>query len=618
MRVPDTPGWYVEDDVAASVKKARKSDTPISSIIWGLESAFSDDTPKERIKRIVESIPDEDTKTPNADLPLSQPPTTDAQPREQPARIISIQDLSYLSPREAARVIGLTLEQFDGNTVRPPANESTACDLYWRRQKSTVGIRIIPSVGDTVAEDDILPLNEEKTSIDSVQSPSQLAVVTNGKFSDKAKKTADQNNIQRYDGGHVEAWFRRAKIPPGALGAVLEHGENHQGPLDELVDISGIADAISLDPFESSRVIDEADLSTSSDLGSPKQGSSNSGSSSGGTPQQTGGSEQLSQPDSPSTSGETGTLYADPSEDGDYGAFDRFVDGIGSDSSSSVSGQEQNGTPQDSSNQQRKTLGDDSTEDESEYECAICGETYVRYRNYSTHISRCTGSSSKSKTSSKESTARDNKKRSEYECDNCGATYTDHQKYAAHVGGCKGGNPKSKTTATAQDQGNTSASGDDDDSQDKPPYVCPKCGDEYKYERVMEKHQYSCDGTGSPTSGRSANNSASPGESPYICPDCGKEFKYERVMKKHQYSCDGESAAATESETDFEWNNSEDISRKDLLFELVKVKSNAGEPVSRRDLNNYGDYGAPQYEKEFGSVQEALDIANMDFAGDQS
>ena len=485
MRVPDTPGWYVEDDVAASVKKARKSDTPISSIIWGLESAFSDDTPKERIKRIVESIPDEDTKTGNTDLPLSQPPTTDAQPREQPARIISIQDLSYLSPREAARVIGLTLEQFDGNTVRPPANESTACDLYWRRQKSTVGIRIIPSVGDTVAEDDILPLNEEKTSIDSVQSPSQLAVVTNGKFSDKAKKTADQNNIQRYDGGHVEAWFRRAKIPPGALGAVLEHGENHQGPLDELVDISGIADAISLDPFESSRVIDEGDLSTSSDLGSPKQGSSNSGSSSGGTPQQTGGSEQLSQPDSPSTSGETGTLYADPSEDGDYGAFDRFVDGIGSDSSSSVSSQEQNGTSQDSSNQQRKTLGDDSTEDESEYECAICGETYVRYRNYSTHISRCTGGSSKSKASSKESTARDNKKQSEYECDNCGATYTDHQKYSAHVGGCKGGNPKSKTTATAQNQGNTSASGDDDDSQDKPPYVCPKCGDEYKYERVM-------------------------------------------------------------------------------------------------------------------------------------
>ena len=546
MRVPDTPGWYVEDDVAASVKKARKSDTPISSIIWGLESAFSDDTPKERIKRIVESIPDENEKSPNADLPLSQPPTTDAQPREQPARIISIQDLSYLSPREAARVIGLTLEQFDGNTVRPPANESSACDLYWRRQKSTVGIRIIPSVGDTVAEDDILPLNEEKTSIDSVQSPSQLAVVTNGKFSDKAKKTADQNNIQRYDGGHVEAWFRRAKIPPGALGAVLEHGENHQGPLDELVDISGIADAISLDPFESSRVIDEGDLSTSSDLGSPKQGSSNSGSSSGGTPQQTGGSEQLSQPDSPSTSGETGTLYADPSEDGDYGAFDRFVDGIGSDSSSSVSSQEQNGTSQDSSNQQRKTLGDDSTEDESEYECAICGETYVRYRNYSTHISRCTGGSSKSKASSKESTARDNKKQSEYECDNCGATYTDHQKYSAHVGGCKGGNPKSKTTATAQNQGNTSAGGDDGDSQDKPPYVCPKCGDEYKYERVMKKHQYSCDGTGSPTSGRSANNSTATGESPYICPDCGKEYKHERVMKKHQYSCDGESAAATD------------------------------------------------------------------------
>ena len=513
MRTPDTPGWYVEDDVAASVKKARKSDTPISSIIWGLEAAFSDDTPKERIKRIVESIPDENTQNGNTDLPLSQPPATDAEPREQPARIISIQDISYLSPREAARVIGLTLEQFDGNTVRPRANDSAACNLYWRRQKSTVGIRIIPSVGQTVTEDDILPLKEGKTSIDSVQSPSQLAAVTNGKFSEKAKNTVEESNIQWYDGGHVEAWFRRAKIPPGALGAVLENGENHQGPLDELVDISGIANDISLDPFESSRVIDEADLSRGSDLGSPEKGSSNHRSSSGGESRQTGGSEHIAQPDSPSKGGETGTLYADPSEDGDYGALDRFVDGIGSDSSSSVSSQEQNGTPQDSSNQEKTTPGDDSAEDESEYECAICGATYAQYQNYSAHISRCTGDSPDSKANS-QNNARDHKQDSEYECDNCGATYSDHQEFSAHVGSCKGG--------------------------------------------------------------------------------------------------------GSDSETDFEWNSSEDISRKELLFELIKVKSKAGESVTRRDLNNYGDYGAPQYEKEFGSIEEALDVANMDFAGDQS
>lgn len=563
MRTPDTPGWYVEDDVAASVKKARKSDTPISSIIWGLEAAFSDDTPKERIKRIVESIPNEDTKTANTDLPLSQPPTTDAQPREQPARIISIQDLSYLSPQEAARVIGLTLEQFDGNTVRPPLNESAACNLYWRRQNSTVGIRIIPSVGNTVTEDDILPLNEGKTSIDSVQSPSQLAAVTNGKFSEKAKKTAEQTDVQWYDGGHVEAWFRRAKIPPGALGAVLESGEDHQGPLDELVDVSGIADAISLDPFQRSRVIDEADLSTDSDLGSLKQGSSNNESSSDGESQQTGGGEQIAQPGSPSTSGETGTLYADPSEDGDYDALDRFVDGIGSDSSSSVSSPEENGTSQDPSTQQRITPGDDSAEDESEYECAICGATYVQYQNYSAHISRCTEDSPDSKASSQENTAREDKEGSEYECDNCGATYTDHQKFSAHVGRCKGGHHNSKTKTSSQ--------------------------------------------ASTPRNDK--------GKSKYECNNCGATYSDQRKFSAHVGRCKG---GGSESETDFERSSSGDISRKELLFEIIKVKSNAGEPVSRRDLNNYGDYAAPQYEREFGSIQEALDVANTDFAGDQS
>jgi len=100
---------------------------------------------------------------------------------------------------------------------------------------------------------------------------------------------------------------------------------------------------------------------------------------------------------------------------------------------------------------------------------------------------------------------------------------------------------------TAQDQGNTSASADDD-SVDGPPYVCPKCGDEYKYERVMEKHQYSCDGKSSTTSGSSDNNSTATDEPPYICPKCGDEYKYERVMQKHRYSCDGESAVETGSE----------------------------------------------------------------------
>lgn len=390
MTRSDTPGWYVEDDVAASVKKARESDTPISSIVWGLEAAFSDDTPKERIKRIIEAIPDDKGETDDFDLPLSQPPSTSAEPREQPARIISIQDLSYLSPQEAARVIGLTLEQFDGNTVRPPANASTACNLYWNRQRATVGLRIIPTVGRKVTKEDILPLEDQKTSIEDIRSPSQLAAVTNGEFSEKAKKTADQRNIKWYDCGHVEAWLRRAKITPEALGTVLEDGENHQGPLDELVDISGIANAISPDPLEISRVIDRADLSTSSDVEDTKTEPDVQEPATNGESQEAGRSGGIDQPGTPSTSGETGTLYAKESEDGDYGAFDRFVDDIDADTSTAGSDRGASGAGENTVRQKKNKNRSNNQQDES-YECAICGAEFKQQQVYKKHISNCTG-----------------------------------------------------------------------------------------------------------------------------------------------------------------------------------------------------------------------------------
>lgn len=336
MTMADTPGWYVEDDITASVKNARESDAPISSIVWELEDSFADDIPTERIKRIVESIPDKEEKSPETELPLSQSPATDAEPREQPSRIISFRDLAYLSPREAARVVGLALEQFDGNTVRPPSNETTECDLYWNRQYSTIGLRIISSVGHKVSEDDIRPLDEGETSIEDNRHPSQLAAVTNGVFTEQAESFADETGIQCYDCSHVEVWFRRAKITPEALGTVLEQGENHQGPLDELVDISDIPSTISVNPLKIEPEIDSSELAsdamTTLSSGEPtvSSGSTQRDTETGGS--QIGG-EALGQSVDTISNAETGKLYADPQEDGDYEAFDRFVDGIGSDQS---------------------------------------------------------------------------------------------------------------------------------------------------------------------------------------------------------------------------------------------------------------------------------------------
>lgn len=321
-----TPGWYVEGDVATSVRKARQSNVTKSKIIWGLSDVVFDDVPKARIKAIVESVPEDTVEGEDSSIPLSQPPSVQENPREQPTRIASAGDMQYLSPREAARMVGLALEQFDGTTIRPPVNESTECDVYWNRQHTTIGLRLVPAMPNTVSEQHVMPLIEGQTTVANVRDPSELAVVTNGRFTEKAKSVASSQDILYFDGGHLEAWLRRAKISREALGTVLEEGENHDGPLNELVELSGIPSSVDLDPLKIERAIEEGSIpdgtGTTRKRQKPEDGPAvpddtsrprDSGIRAGGTTK---------------PSGETGTLYADPDEDGDYGAFDRFVDDI--------------------------------------------------------------------------------------------------------------------------------------------------------------------------------------------------------------------------------------------------------------------------------------------------
>jgi len=77
------------------------------------------------------------------------------------------------------------------------------------------------------------------------------------------------------------------------------------------------------------------------------------------------------------------------------------------------------------------------------------------------------------------------------------------------------------------------------------PYTCPDCGKEYKYERVLTKHRYSCDGTTQANDTDDASQKSTD-EAPYTCPDCDQQFKFERVLTKHQYSCNG----TTENDAD--------------------------------------------------------------------
>lgn len=322
----EIPEWYVEGDIAASVRKARESGAATSSIVWGLEEAKFDGISQQRIKSIIDSIPANEPDEDGISLPLSQAPSTETSPREPTTRIVSVTDIPYLSTREAARVVGLALEQFDGNTVRPAANELTECDLYWNRQRQTIGLRVVPTTAETIGAEHVLALSEGVTTIEDTQNPSELVVVTNGMFTDEAKKAATDNDIYCFDAGHLEAWLRRAKITREALGTVLEVGEDHDGPLDELVELSGIPSPIASDPLTIERAIEEAVIPNMAEATTEKH-SAEPGSAKDDESATTGESASVIEEKSKPT-GETGVLYADPSEDGDFDVFDEVIDGL--------------------------------------------------------------------------------------------------------------------------------------------------------------------------------------------------------------------------------------------------------------------------------------------------
>jgi hypothetical protein len=232
-------------------------------------------------------------------------------------------DFEYFSPREAARVLGIILELFDGNTVRPPETASAETDLIWHRQHGTVALRIVPLAGGSVGASHIQALTEGTIVPPETRSPSRQLIVTNRGFTDEATEAAAAHDIDCFDGGQLEELVRRARIPMDVVGTILEEGEVHDGPMTDLVEVSPIPeprrvdDPLSVPPaFDTSTLTDdnegETGNGTTSEPASPGQPTT----------------DENPLTDSPSGSGKTGVLYAEPTEDGDYDAFDNYLEDL--------------------------------------------------------------------------------------------------------------------------------------------------------------------------------------------------------------------------------------------------------------------------------------------------
>ena len=343
--------WYEPGNIRATVENGVAENVPKSRIAEYLAARELTDTPPSRVQRIVERMPASEDASP-ATVDFSQPEATGAEPRDSVPYQLAVNDLEYLSNREAARLIGVALEQFDGNTVRPPGATQVETDLVWHRQHATVALRIVPTLSGTVDTRHVDALLNGTVVPDDVRSPSELAIVTNRSFTEEALALAEEHGIHCFDAGHVEEWFRRARIPMAAAGTLLEDGESHDGPLTDLVELTPIpAPRKSVDPLEIDRAFDIGSLTTPAEedttSATGERTESNEGEQNTGLDRSTARDDPLGGTQSPS--GETGTLYADPNEDGDLEAFDRFIDDI-----------------DDKNQQSRSTADEDSTATDGE------------------------------------------------------------------------------------------------------------------------------------------------------------------------------------------------------------------------------------------------------------
>ena len=458
--------WYDPDDIRATVADGKKNNIGISRIAGYFAEREFDDIPSSRVQRIVESIPAaEDNSATTIDL--TQPEATDAEPRDAVTKQLAVNDLEYVSNREAARLLGLALEQFDGNTVRPPGATQVETDLVWHRQHMTVALRIVPTPSGTVDTSHVTALLDGTVVPDDVRSPSKLAIVTNRAFTDEALDLADEHDIHCFDAGHVEEWLRRARIPMGAVGTVLEDGESHDGPLTDLVELPPIPEPRkSADPLEINRAVGIEALTTPVEESNPPSTEGPTGGKQGQEGTGPGRSKARDDPlgGAQSPSGETGKLYADPDEDGDFDAFGRFVDDIKDDK------------------QQSESADDEGTETGSE----------------------------------------------------------------------------------------TSSSSDDEDTESG--------------SKISSSSAYEVAGTASKTSSSSGDEDTQVNEA--------------------------------SSSSDEEFVTYANTDRKELVFDLLDAKKDADELMSWKDIRTHGSYPVEYYQKEFGSLANALGTVGIDYTGE--
>jgi hypothetical protein len=302
----ELPSWYEPGNVSESMENvADNSDVYLEEVVDILQY-HEFDAPRDRIRDLVETARDR-ISTLESDSAIESEAAEE--PRSLDPRFVDVTDVGYLDARDFALVLGVVLSRYEGNFMIPEAKEDVAVDLLWNRQHTTVAFRTISRPPEMpVEEADVHSVVRGDTDPDTGRSPSQLGIVSNAGFTDDARELATANDIGLFGEDRLERWLADTMLTHETLGALLESEDRDASEFEDvLADLQTIPGIVrERDPLD--------------DVTPP--GWSING---GGNTTVSGVNQRMPVGEDTPSPGTHGELYADPSEDGDFGAFDRFV-----------------------------------------------------------------------------------------------------------------------------------------------------------------------------------------------------------------------------------------------------------------------------------------------------
>jgi len=329
MSHSQAPSWYESGDIEQSLRTAfQRSNIPTEDIVDVL-AEHELDASRDRILAMVETARNQITDG-SSESDLSTPSIDET--REQQIRYLDLTDLEYLGSRDAAYLIGTMLARFDGSFRVPESVDEEASDLVWMRSETTVGLCLEwrPD-GSLVDKTDIQSVVSDSSQSVSDRDISEIAIVSNGGFTDEARELASEHEINCCGPDHLRQWCREAQITIAVAGEILSSDRTESEEIDTILEqLPALPASIPVqDPLQPTAKTEWMNSTLDQEI-KPDTTETKSTETDTERIAQSGrsGSQALSDP------GQQGVLYADPAEDGDYNAFDRFADALTDEDSS--------------------------------------------------------------------------------------------------------------------------------------------------------------------------------------------------------------------------------------------------------------------------------------------